>query len=124
MLYESLRKLIVEATSLNAEETFRALDLTFSVQMTAEDSDGQVELVEDGKNVAVCPSNVHDYVRLYAEQRMLGSNTKALQVILLLFFVFVIVACPAIKYSHLYREYKIKNFVKASLIAWLCEKRK
>lgn len=79
MLYESLRKLIVEATSLNAEETFRALDLTFSVQMTAEDSDGQVELVEDGKNVAVCPSNVHDYVRLYAEQRMLGSNTKALQ---------------------------------------------
>ena len=92
MLYESLRKLIVEATSLNAEETFRALDLTFSVQMTAEDSDGQVELVEDGKNVAVCPSNVHDYVRLYAEQRMLGSNTKALQVILLLFFLFVIVS--------------------------------
>ena len=91
MLYESLRKLIVEATSLNAEETFRALDLTFSVQMTAEDSDGQVELVEDGKNVAVCPSNVHDYVRLYAEQRMLGSNTKALQVSLLLFFLFVIV---------------------------------
>ncbi|XP_068706016.1 E3 ubiquitin-protein ligase UBR5-like [Montipora foliosa] len=79
MLYESLRKLIVEAASPHAEETFKALDLTFSVQVTAEESEGQVELVKDGKNVAVCPSNVHDYVRLYAEQRMLGSNIKALQ---------------------------------------------
>ena len=80
MLYENLRKLIVEAASSSGEESFRGLDLTFSVQMSAEEGDGQVELVKDGKNVAVCPSNVHDYVRLYAEQRMLGSKTKALQV--------------------------------------------
>lgn len=83
MLYENLRKLIVEAASSNGEESFKGLDLTFSVQMSAEEGDGQVdlELVKDGKNVAVCPSNVHDYVRLYAEQRMLGSKTKALQVV-------------------------------------------
>lgn len=79
MLYESLRKLIVEASSPNADDTFKGLDLTFSVQGAAEEGDSQVELVKGGKNVAVCPSNVHDYVRLYAEQRMLGSNTKALQ---------------------------------------------
>lgn len=80
MLYESLRKLIMEASSPNAVDTFKSLDLTFSVQMTAEEGDGQVELVKGGKNIAVCPSNVHDYVRLYAEQRMLGSNAKVLQV--------------------------------------------
>ena len=80
MLYESLRKLIVETASPNAEDTFVGLDLTFSVQTTVEEGDSQVELVKDGKNVAVCPSNVHDYVRLYAEQRMLASNTKSLQV--------------------------------------------
>ena len=85
MLYESLRKLIVEASSPNADDTFKGLDLTFSVQGAAEEGDSQVELVKGGKNVAVCPSNVHDYVRLYAEQRMLGSNTKALQVSLIKF---------------------------------------
>ena len=87
MLYESLRKLIVETASPNAEDTFVGLDLTFSVQTTVEEGDSQVELVKDGKNVAVCPSNVHDYVRLYAEQRMLGSNTKSLQVMFTLILI-------------------------------------
>ena len=80
MLYESLRKLIIEAESANAEDTFKGLDLTFSVHVAAEEGDDQVELVKGGKNVAVTPANVHDYVRLYAEQRMLASNAKALQV--------------------------------------------
>lgn len=41
---------------------------------------GQVELIKGGKNVSVTPSNVYDYVRLYAEHRMVGHNKKALQV--------------------------------------------
>ena len=81
MLYESSRKLIVEATSLNTEHIFKGLDLTFSVQVTADEGDGsQVEFVKGGKNVAVTSSNVHEYVRLYAEHRMAGNNKKALQV--------------------------------------------
>ena len=80
MLYESLRKLLTEAESPNADDIFRGLDLTFSVQATAEEGGGQVELVKGGKHVAVIPSNVYDYVRLYAEQRMLGNSKKALQV--------------------------------------------
>ena len=81
MLYESLRKLIVEAASPNAEHIFKGLDLTFSVQVTADEGDGgQVELVKGGKNVAVTSCNVHEYVRLYAEHRMVGSNKRALQV--------------------------------------------
>lgn len=80
MLYESLRKLIVEAASPNAEHIFKGLDLTFSVQVTADEGDGsQVELIKGGKNVAVTSSNVHEYVRLYAEHRMSGNNKKALQ---------------------------------------------
>lgn len=79
-LYESLRKIIVEATSPNAEHIFKGLDLTFSVQATVEEGDGgQVELIKGGKNVSVTPSNVYDYVRLYAEHRMVGHNKKALQ---------------------------------------------
>lgn len=81
MLYESLRKLIVEAASPNAEHIFKGLDLTFSVQSIADEVDGsQVELLKGGKNVAVTPANVHEYVRLYAEHRMVGNNKKALQV--------------------------------------------
>lgn len=81
MLYESLRKLIVEAASPNAEHIFKGLDLTFSVQVTADEGDGsQIELIKGGKNVAVTSSNVHEYVRLYAEHRMVGNNKKALQV--------------------------------------------
>lgn len=81
MLYESLRKLIVEAASPNAEHIFKGLDLTFSVQVTADEGDGnQVELIKGGKNVAVTSSNVHEYVRLYAEHRMAGNNKRALQV--------------------------------------------
>lgn len=81
MLYESLRKLIVEAASPNAEHIFKGLDLTFSVQVTADEGDGsQVELIKGGKNVAVTSSNVHEYVRLYAEHRMVGNNKRALQV--------------------------------------------
>ncbi|KAJ7378917.1 E3 ubiquitin-protein ligase ubr5 [Desmophyllum pertusum] len=81
MLYENLRKLIVEAASPNADHVFKVMDLTFSVQATADEGDvgDQVELVKGGKNVPVTPSNVHDYVRLYAEQRMVGNNKKALQ---------------------------------------------
>ena len=81
MLYESLRKLIVEAASPNAEHIFKGLDLTFSVQVTADEGDGgQVELIKGGKNVAVTSSNVYEYVRLYAEHRMVGNNKRALQV--------------------------------------------
>ncbi|KAL9962175.1 hypothetical protein ACROYT_G031256 [Oculina patagonica] len=80
MLYESLRKLIVEAASPNAEHIFKGLDLTFSVQSIADEVDSsQVELVKGGKNVAVTPSNAHEYVRLYAEHRMMGNSKKALQ---------------------------------------------
>ena len=71
----------MEAASSNAEHTFKGMDLTFSVQATMEEGDGgQVELVKGGKNVAVTPSNVHDYVRLYADHRMLGNSKNALQV--------------------------------------------
>ena len=79
-LYESLRKLLVDAEKADADDIFRVMDLTFSVQLRTEEGGVQVELVKNGKNVAVTPNNVYDYVRLYADQRMVVSARKVLQV--------------------------------------------
>ena len=79
-MYESLRKMLVDAEKADAEESFRAVDLTFCVQLRAEEGGAHVDLVKGGKHVAVTPSNVYDYVRLYAEQRMVTCSRRALQV--------------------------------------------
>ena len=39
-----------------------------------------MELVRGGSDIEVTPSNVHDYVRKYAEFRMVKSAEKALDV--------------------------------------------
>lgn len=41
---------------------------------------GQVELVPHGSEVEVTPQNVYEYVRLYAEYRMVKVAEKALEV--------------------------------------------
>ena len=41
---------------------------------------GQAELVRGGSDLEVTPANVHDYVRKYAEFRMIRSAEKALDV--------------------------------------------
>lgn len=44
---------------------------------------GQMELVRGGADIEVNASNVYDYVRKYAEYRMIKSQEKALEVNLL-----------------------------------------
>lgn len=41
---------------------------------------GNVELVPGGREIDVTPQNVYDYIRRYAEYRMLRSQEKALEV--------------------------------------------
>ena len=77
-LYESLRKLIVDSQSPNAEETFAVLDLTFSVDRSAEEGGGRVELVSGGTEMQVTPHNVKEYVRCYAENLLCRSVKKSL----------------------------------------------
>ncbi|XP_031552973.1 E3 ubiquitin-protein ligase UBR5-like isoform X3 [Actinia tenebrosa] len=79
MLYESLRQLLVTAEAPDAEEKFQSLDLTFTIQLTPEEGGSVVDLMKLGRNAAVTPSTVQEYVRLYADYKMVTSTKKALQ---------------------------------------------
>lgn len=80
MLYESMRQLLMAAESPDAEEKFQSLDLTFTVQLTPEEGGNVIDLMKGGKNVMVTASNIQEYVRLYAEYKMLTNTKKALKV--------------------------------------------
>lgn len=50
-----------------------------SIDLSAEEGGGTVELVAGGRDLTVTPHNVYDYVRKYAEYRMIKSQEKALE---------------------------------------------
>ena len=54
------------------------LDLTFSVDRSAEEGGGRVELVSGGTEMQVTPHNVKEYVRCYAENLLCRSVKKSL----------------------------------------------
>ena len=97
VIYESLRQLVVDAEKPGVEggSALQALDLTFSIDLCVEEGGGSVELIANGNN---CPSpdlsltavlsgrdsevnniNIYQYVRKYAEYRMVTSQEKALK---------------------------------------------
>jgi E3 ubiquitin-protein ligase EDD1 len=82
VLYESLRQLIVDTESGN-DSMFADLDLRFCVDLCAEEGGGHVELIPNGRNIEVTPLNIYDYVRRYAQYRMIKSQERALQVIII-----------------------------------------
>ncbi|CAL4094503.1 unnamed protein product, partial [Meganyctiphanes norvegica] len=80
IMYESLRKLVLDAENKDTgSAVFQALDLMFSIDLIPEEGGTSVELITGGRNVEVTPANVYDYVRKYAEYRMVKSQEKALQ---------------------------------------------
>ncbi|RXG73696.1 E3 ubiquitin-protein ligase HACE1 [Armadillidium vulgare] len=80
IMYESLRKLVLDAENKESGLVIlQALDLNFSVDLIIEEAGGNVELVPGGRGVEVNASNVYDYVRKYAEYRMVKCQEKALQ---------------------------------------------
>ncbi|ERE60414.1 E3 ubiquitin-protein ligase [Cricetulus griseus] len=72
VMYESLRQLILASQSSDAEAVFSAMDLAFAIDLCKEEGGGQVELIPNGVNIPVTPQNVYEYVRKYAEHRMLA----------------------------------------------------
>lgn len=81
ILYESLRQLIMSAElDKDAETLFSSLDLRFSIDLCPEELGGHVDLIPNGRNIEVTPSNVYDYVRKYALYRMYHCQKVALQV--------------------------------------------
>lgn len=89
IVYESLRQLVVNAEeSVKEQQTssqtslFQALDLTFTIDLSVEEGGGTaVDLIQGGRNVDVTSANVYDYVRKYAEYRMIKSQEKAIEAI-------------------------------------------
>lgn len=81
-LYEGLRKLLCAAQTAEADEYFSALNLTCSVTLRAEEGGNVIHLVTDGNggNVLLTASNVDEYVRKYAEYRMVTCREKSLEV--------------------------------------------
>lgn len=79
-MYETLRKLIVDAELPNAHEIFSTLDLTFSVELSPEEGGKRVDLIHGGQECTVTASNVRSYARKYALQRMEVCAKKPLKV--------------------------------------------
>lgn len=50
------------------------------IDLCPEEGGGTVELVPGGRDIQVTESNVYDYVRKYAEHRMIKTQEKALEV--------------------------------------------
>ena len=81
VIYESLRQLVVDAEKPGVEggSALQALDLTFSIDLCVEEGGGSVELIPNGRDVEVTNVNIYQYVRKYAEYRMVTSQEKALK---------------------------------------------
>jgi len=79
VMYESLRQLVLDAETKDSTTLFSALDLTFSIDLCTEEGGDTVELVPGGRNIEMTAHNVYDYVRRYAEYRMIKAQEKALE---------------------------------------------
>ncbi|KAH9510695.1 E3 ubiquitin-protein ligase ubr5 [Dermatophagoides farinae] len=80
-LYESLRQLILDAQSNNKEEILAECDFRFAIDLPPEEGGHGVELIQNGRNIRVTPQNVYDYVRRYAQYKMVESQEKAIKAI-------------------------------------------
>ncbi|XP_068992895.1 E3 ubiquitin-protein ligase UBR5 isoform X2 [Neodiprion pinetum] len=79
VIYESLRQLVVDAETKDSNSLFSELDLTFSIDLCPEEGVGSLELIPNGREIEVSASNIYDYVRKYAEVRMVKVQEKALE---------------------------------------------
>merc|ERR1711936_1160194 len=64
---------------LDGGSALQALDLTFSIDLCVEEGGGSVELTANGRDTEVNNVNIYQYVRKYAEYRMVTSQEKALK---------------------------------------------
>jgi len=68
-----------EKTGGESSAALSALDLTFSIDLCVEEGGGHVDLVANGRDLEVNSVNIYQYVRKYAEYRMVTSQEKALK---------------------------------------------
>lgn len=78
--------LIQDSTRPDAKELFAGLDLTYCIELSQDEGGASKELVPNGKQKAVTPENIQDYVKRYVEYRMVTVAKKPLEVLLLFMF--------------------------------------
>lgn len=78
VVYESLRQLVTESTKTNGA-MLSGLELNFVISLAPEEGGGSVELVPGGREIPVNESNLYDYVRMYANYRLIKTQEKALE---------------------------------------------
>ena len=79
-VYESLRKTILDSREPNGSELLSSLGLTFAVTLSGEEGGKQCDLREGGASIPVTPDNVYEYVKKYAELRMIEACRESLEV--------------------------------------------
>ncbi|XP_071854621.1 E3 ubiquitin-protein ligase UBR5-like isoform X3 [Apostichopus japonicus] len=80
-LYEGLRRLLRDVEKEDPDGSLSALeglDLTFSIVLRKEEGGGTADLIPNGSSIKVTRGNFHEYVRRYAEYRMLSITWKPL----------------------------------------------
>ncbi|CAG9865425.1 unnamed protein product [Phyllotreta striolata] len=79
VVYESMRQLVIDAETKDSNSLFAALELNFTLDLCPEEGGGTVELIPGGKDIEVTFNNVYDYVRKYANYRMIKVQEKAIE---------------------------------------------
>uniref|UniRef100_A0A914GSS8 HECT domain-containing protein n=1 Tax=Globodera rostochiensis TaxID=31243 RepID=A0A914GSS8_GLORO len=80
-LFDSLRSIVYneENDEYHPSEFYEQLEMTFSVDLPAEEGGGHIELKPDGANIAVTRDNVLEYICLFVEHRLLGTHRPSLE---------------------------------------------
>jgi E3 ubiquitin-protein ligase EDD1 len=82
-IFDSLRSIVFnESAALpHSTEFYESLQLTFAVDLPAEEGGGTLELKPGGENIPVTKENVLEYIYLFVEQRLLGGHVRCLEAI-------------------------------------------
>jgi len=80
VMYETFRKLLVDAKKDTAASIFESLSLTFYVVLSKEEGGKGYDLIPNGALHPVTPDNVLHYVSRYAYLRMVHVIEEPLQV--------------------------------------------
>ncbi|XP_055611780.1 E3 ubiquitin-protein ligase hyd-like isoform X2 [Uranotaenia lowii] len=78
VVYDSLRQLVKDSQTKSGITILQSMELNFVIDLIPEEGSGTVELVSGGRDIQVNETNVFDYVRKYAEYRMVKTQEKAL----------------------------------------------
>ncbi|OWA51736.1 E3 ubiquitin-protein ligase UBR5 [Hypsibius exemplaris] len=79
VMYETLRKLVMDVEGGMGEDELSDLCLYFAVDLPIEEGGKDFELIAFGRDVPVTRRNIYDFVRLATEARMLRVPEQALQ---------------------------------------------